>query len=314
MRPQVHEVGRQRPVRAEQRLQAHRARQVSRTQQPRQVGAGQHEHGQHAVGAVDQGQALLLGQLDRLQACLGQGGGCGLQAGRGAHLPLAHNGERDVRQRRQIPRAAQRAELPDHRRDAGVEQVRVRLGGTRTYAGVAGDQRPQSQQGSAADDLRLHLDTGARRVRAHEAALQLRPLGLRDVRGRQRPEPGRDAVRRGVTCRGLLDPGPGCREPVQARLVQADPRPVPRDRLHLGLPERLVRAQHDILGDRHDRIPPRPGRPAQQRRSIGRVGSGEARRACWLGRRRRGAPRARRTARGQWRVHRGPLVLQLHLV
>jgi hypothetical protein len=62
VRSQRHQLGGQHPVGAQQRLEAHGRGEVGDEEQPLQVGAGQHQHGQHPVGAVDEGQALLLGQ------------------------------------------------------------------------------------------------------------------------------------------------------------------------------------------------------------------------------------------------------------
>ena len=49
-------------VGAEQTLDAHRRRDVGDLEQPPQIGDRQHQHAEHAVGAVDQRQTLLLGQ------------------------------------------------------------------------------------------------------------------------------------------------------------------------------------------------------------------------------------------------------------
>ena len=85
----------------------------------------QHQHAEHAVGAVDQRQALLGGQLDRRQAGGGERVGGRHQGAVGvADLALAHQRERAVRQRRQVAGAAERAVLVHHRRDAVGEQVR----------------------------------------------------------------------------------------------------------------------------------------------------------------------------------------------
>jgi len=143
VRPQPDHVGGQGAVGAQQHPQAHRCGQVGGLQEPREVGAREHQHGQHAVGAVDEGQALLLDQLDRLEAGLGQGGRCGQQAALGPDLALPHHGQRDVGQRRQVAGAAEPAVLPDHRRDPGVQQVGVRLGGPRPDTGAAGGEGPQ---------------------------------------------------------------------------------------------------------------------------------------------------------------------------
>ncbi len=146
---------------AEQALDAHRGRDVGGPEQEGQVVGGHQQHAEHAVGAVDEGQALLLGQLHRLDA----GGGQSLRGrhrdpGRIPHVALAHDRERAVGQRRQVAGAAEAAVLPHHRGDPGGEHRGVRRGRDRPDAGPAGRQRGQPQQHQAADDLAL--DLGAR--------------------------------------------------------------------------------------------------------------------------------------------------------
>ena len=60
LRAQRVQVGGEDVVGAEQALDAHRRRDVGDLEQQAQVGDGQDEHAEHAVGAVDEGQALLL--------------------------------------------------------------------------------------------------------------------------------------------------------------------------------------------------------------------------------------------------------------
>ena len=65
------------PVGAEQRLDGQRAGQVGRLDQHQRVVDGEGEQRLHRLGPVDQGQALLRGQLQRLDAVLGQHLGAG---------------------------------------------------------------------------------------------------------------------------------------------------------------------------------------------------------------------------------------------
>ena len=66
------QVGGEHAVGAEQALDAHRGGDVGGREQLAQVGDREHEHAEHPVGAVDQREALLLAQLDRLQTGLAQ--------------------------------------------------------------------------------------------------------------------------------------------------------------------------------------------------------------------------------------------------
>ena len=113
-----------------------------------QVLARQHQHGEHAVGPVDEGQALLGLQGDGLDAGRGAARGpvaVGFPPALG-DLPLADQGQRAVGQRRQVTAAAQRAVLADHRGYPGVEHRGQRLGDRRADAGAAGGQRAQPQE------------------------------------------------------------------------------------------------------------------------------------------------------------------------
>ena len=56
---QRHQVGGEGAVGTEQRLDRHRRRDVSGAQEHVEIGEGEHQHAEHAVGAVDQRQAFL---------------------------------------------------------------------------------------------------------------------------------------------------------------------------------------------------------------------------------------------------------------
>ena len=102
MRTQRHQVGGEGPVGAQQRLDRHRRRDVGRAEQHVEVGEREHEHAEHAVGAVDEGQAFLGLQRDRRDA----GGGHLVGA-----LALADQRQADVGQRREVATGAERAVL-----------------------------------------------------------------------------------------------------------------------------------------------------------------------------------------------------------
>ena len=141
LRPQRLQVGGEDRVGAEQRLDAHRRRDVGGAQQEVEVVGGQQQHAEHAVGAVDQREALLLGQLHGRDAGRGQRlGRRARRTGRVAHVALAHQRQRAVGQRGEVAGAAEGAVLAHDRRDAGVEQRGVGLGDDRPHAGAAGGQ------------------------------------------------------------------------------------------------------------------------------------------------------------------------------
>ena len=105
--PQLLQVGGEHGVGAEQALDAHRRRHVGGHEQLAQIGDRQHEHAEHAVGAVDQREPLLLAQRDGFDARLAQHLTRVAQvAGRVANRSLAHQRERAMGKRRQVTRAA----------------------------------------------------------------------------------------------------------------------------------------------------------------------------------------------------------------
>ena len=95
------------------------------------------------------------------------GGGQGLggrhqRTGGVAHLALAHQRQRAVRERRQVARAAQRAVLAHHRRDPVGQQLGQQPRRLEADPGVPGGQRGEPQQHQRAGHLALHLRARSR--------------------------------------------------------------------------------------------------------------------------------------------------------
>ena len=197
VRPQSLQVGREDRIRAKDRLDAHGGRDVGRLRQRREVVTRKEQHAQHAVGAVDERESFFGAQHNGFNTGGKQCGSRGHRvAGSVAHVPLAHQCQRAVREWREVTGTAKRSELPDHWCHAGVQHRRVALDDHRSDAGAAGRQCRKTQQHHRADDFALDLGTAAGRMRPHERALQLRAQIGSDVAGGQRAEPGRDAVHR----------------------------------------------------------------------------------------------------------------------
>ena len=258
MRPEPLQVLGEHVVGTELTFDAHRRGQVGDPDQLLQVGQRQTEHAEHPVGAVDQRQAFLLGQHDRRdpggRQCL-----CGRlqRPGRVPHGALAHQGERAVGERGQVAGAAETAVLVDDRGDARVQQLGVRLQRHLAHPGPAGRQCGDAEQHQCADDLPLHLRSGAGCMRADQASLQLGPQLDGDVSGGQRAEAGGHPVVRLRVLGERLDRGPGAADLGQRVVVDLDRHPVPGDR------DDVVdahRAGADPDGDRPAR--PRPDRCA----------------------------------------------------
>ena len=210
------QVGGERAVRAQQGLHAHGGREVGDPEQVLEVGQGQREHPEHPVRAVDEGQALLLGQDDRGESGLGQRLRRGAGRPIGAdHLPLALQDDRHVRQRGEVTAAPEGPELVDGRDDPGVEQAGQRGDDLGSHAGAAGAQGVQPKRHHRPHRGWLHEGADAGRVRAGQADLQ-GGAPLRGDRHRgQCSEPGRDPVGRLRTTGQVLDVQPPRRDPSQ---------------------------------------------------------------------------------------------------
>ena len=214
MRTQCHEVGGERPVGRHQRLDAHRRGDVGGSHQHVEVGECEHQHAEHAVGAVDQRQALLGAQRDRGDA----GGGHGLGA-----FTLADQRQRDVCQRCEIATGAQRPVLVNGWDDVGVEQRQDRVDHFLTHSREPHRQRARPQQHHRPHDFWFDQRTHACRMRSDEGALQLlASLGWDHRRG-ERAEPGRDAVDRVGEIGETLDDRGTAGDRVERRFGQCDP-------------------------------------------------------------------------------------------
>ena len=172
MRAQCLQVGGERPVGAQERFDAEGRREVGALQQRSKVGDGEDELAEHAVGAVDEGEALLGPEFDGLDAVGGER--VAQRAGRhrcGRHRPLADQAEGDVRQGGEVARAPERAVLGHDRGEPGVEQGDEALGHDGPGARAAHGERPGAQEHHGPYDLGLDRRPHAGRVTAHQGAL-----------------------------------------------------------------------------------------------------------------------------------------------
>ena len=224
MRAQLLQVGREHRIRAGQPFDAHRCGQIGGRDERQQINDGHDEHAEHAVCAVDQGEALFLMQLDRDNTCRCQRV-CRRheRAARIAHLTLADQGECAVRERRQVARAAEAAILPNNRGDAGVEQRGVGFSHSRADAGAPGSKRGEPQEHHRSHDLALHLGAAGGSVAAHQRALQLCAALERNVFAGQGTESGGDAVVRLAVGGQRLDHSPTGRNCCDGIRAQGNP-------------------------------------------------------------------------------------------
>ncbi len=233
MGTQCHQVGCEGAVGAELALDAHRSSEVSGVQQQFQVGERQHQHAQHAVGAVDQRQALLLRQHHGGEAVVGERLCCRALAAAVDDSALTDEHECAVGERCEVAGAAEAAVLVHHRHQPRVQQGRVGGDGGRPDAAVAAGEGGQPQQHHRAHHF--VLDRGVRcRRRASGSGCAAAGCGRRRgccgspaPRSRWTPRRPHRRPRRGRRC-GRGQPRRQPRPPVPARRG----RPCGRRRRH----------------------------------------------------------------------------------
>ena len=109
LRAESLEVGGERCVGGQQPLDRHRRDHVGLGEEPLDVDDGEAEHAQDGIGAVGDGETLLLGEFDRFESGVAQGvGGRSLLAAM-HDVALAEQRERPVGQRGEVAARPERA-------------------------------------------------------------------------------------------------------------------------------------------------------------------------------------------------------------
>ena len=185
----------ERRVAAEARIDRHRARDERGGHRPLcREQSGQRQRRRH-LRAVEKRQALpwAPGRWDAIRrsasACAP-----GHDVAVDARFAFADQHGGQVRERRQIPRRADRTLPRNARHDAGVRQVDQQLDHLPAHARVALAQRRGLERDDQAHDLVVEQRACARAVRAHQRALQFAQPRAVDARARQQPESRIDAV------------------------------------------------------------------------------------------------------------------------
>ena len=184
-------------VGTQQSLDAHRGREIGGAQQLRRIDRRQHEHREHPVGAVDEGQALLHVERYGRDARGRQGRAGGTAVAVEPHLAFAHQYERDMGKRREVTAAAERAVLEHNGCEAAVEQSKP--------SPTPPSHPTTHRQARARDDHRPHSSTSTGspfpQLVISPRPLYLGPAPLRFTRGPrnqpvERRTPPPDAARR----------------------------------------------------------------------------------------------------------------------
>ena len=135
-------------------IDGHRRGEVGGFQQFIESMQREHAGGQHLRGAVVQRQAFLVRQRHRLQTRALERSRTGHALAGEERFATTEQHDRQVRQRREVARRADRAQLRDDRHDARVEHRRQRLQRLDADAGVAAQQRVDADAQHGAHDVR----------------------------------------------------------------------------------------------------------------------------------------------------------------
>ena len=210
LRPECLEFGGERGVGGQQSLDGHRGDHVGLSEEAFDVGDGEAEHAEDAVGAVGDGEALLLGEFDRFEAGVAERVGGGTNAAVVHDVAFAEQRQCAVGERSEVAAGAERAVLGHDRRDAGVEDVDHRLGDERPGAAVAERERSRPQQHHRPNHFVFDRVAHAGGVGTDECDLKCTSTLGWDRDGGERAEAGGDAVL-GCALGELFDDRSGCR-------------------------------------------------------------------------------------------------------
>ena len=193
--------------RAHEGLERERGRHDRHLEHPSRLGDRETAAGRHQVRAVDQREALLLGQLDGLEAGAAQRVAAGHALALEEGLALADQHEREVCERREIARAADGSLRGDDRPHVAREQRPEQLDQLDAHARVAAPQRLGEQEEHAAHGVVCERLARADGVRADEVALQGARVRRVDAHAGEAAEAGREAVHRLTGGHEVLDRG-----------------------------------------------------------------------------------------------------------
>ena len=178
----------------EQRLDRHRRGDARGPEQPLRIHRQQRAEPGHQLRTVEEREALLRAQAQRLEAGLPQRDQRRRDVPVELDLAAPDERQREVRERRQVARGAHRALRRHDRMDAQPQEVEEALGHDRPSAGVPQGERVRPQQEHRPDDLAREWLAHARGVADEQVLLEPLGIGAIDRAVRERAHPGRDAV------------------------------------------------------------------------------------------------------------------------
>ena len=215
-RAELVDLGEEAPPRALQRLEGERARDVRRPGESLRPNDRQRADGGHELGPVDERQAFLGLQLDRLEAGADERLGPREDVAVDLRVALADQREREVRERGEVARRADGAPARHERGHARVQAAEEQLHGLDPRARVPLGERVRAQEHRPPHHLVGVRLADAARVASQEPELELRGELGRDRLRDEPAEAGVDPVR-------VLAPGLGSALDELARRLQLLP-------------------------------------------------------------------------------------------
>ncbi len=226
--------GRKGNVGAQERLDGHRGGHARATGQSIRVREQERPDRGHQLGPVEEGEALLRPEDDRLEADLAE-------PDQGRHvvaveLDLAptDQGQRQVGERREVARRPDRALGRDDGMEIPGEEIEQPFDEERPAAGVAERERVRPEQEHRANDLARQRLADAGGMAHQEVLLEPLRVGRRDELRREVAEPGRDAVDDLAAGDEAVDQVARLLHPAARGLVEDDGGAVAGDRLDVG--------------------------------------------------------------------------------
>jgi len=223
-----------RTVRRTERLGGHRADDVRGRREHLGIVEREATDCGHDLRPVDQRDALLRTQVDRLEARRLQGIGPGTPLSLIDGLAFADEYECGVRERREIAGRADAAVPRDRRVDAPIDHVAEQVDYLGPHAGSAGCERVGSEQEDRPHDILGKGWSDTDRVAPHEIPLERAKLVVRDAHRREIAETGVDAVNRIVGASDLGDDLRGLLDLPLRRSVESDRDVAARNGDHVG--------------------------------------------------------------------------------
>lgn len=165
------------------------------------------------LGAVDQRQALLGGEHDRLEAGPFEGLRAREPFAGEEGFGLAHHHRRHMGKGRKIAGGADRAFFRDQRNDAPIQHAFDQPHQLQPHAGGAAPERDQLQRHDQPHDILRQWRADAAAMRQDEIALQGGHIGAVDLDRGEFAEAGIDAVDRRIAGGDLGDTGSGLGDP-----------------------------------------------------------------------------------------------------